>query len=78
MKLTVTCTNRNAMFFVANRVSYLLGLCGPSLVLDTACSSSAYALDVAYKYIRNGACDSAIVAGSQLNLNPQTAIEYAR
>jgi len=66
------------MFAVANRVSYLLGLRGPSMVLDTACSSSAYALDVAFKYIQNGACDSAIVAGSQINLNPQTVIEYFR
>jgi len=66
------------MFGVANRVSFILGLQGPSMVLDTACSSSAYALDIAYKYIQNGACDSAIVAGSQLNLNPQTPVEYFR
>jgi len=76
--LIIVQINRNAMSFVANRVSFLLGLNGPSLTLDTACSSSAYALDVAFKYIQSGACDSAIVAGTQLNLNPQTAIEYSR
>ncbi|XP_070509346.1 fatty acid synthase-like [Chironomus tepperi] len=68
----------NANFYLSNRLSYALGLCGPSFTIDTACSSSAYALDCAYKYIMSGACDAAIVGGSQLVLNLKTTIEYSR
>ncbi|KAG5669844.1 hypothetical protein PVAND_000135 [Polypedilum vanderplanki] len=61
---------------LANRISYLFGLHGPSLVLDTACSSSASALDVAYHYIKSGVCDAALVGGIQLNLNILIFSEY--
>lgn len=63
---------------LANRVSYCLGLVGPSFMLDTACSSSMYALDVAFSAIRNGECDSAIVGGSNLCLHPFTTLQFAR
>jgi fatty acid synthase len=48
------------------------------MVVDTACSSSAYALDCAYNYIMSGACDAAIVGGSQLVLNLSINVEYTR
>ncbi|CAG9798235.1 unnamed protein product [Chironomus riparius] len=68
----------NSGFYIANRISYALGLCGPSLTIDTACSSSAYALDCAFRYMEAGLCDTALVGGSQLILNSRTAIEYSR
>ena len=37
---------------------------GPSCGVNTACSSSMYALDMATKYIQNGQCDGAIVCSS--------------
>lgn len=61
---------RNAFFSLANRLSFCLGLKGPSFGLDSACSSSLYALDLAVKAMRNGDCDSALVAGTNLILNP--------
>ena len=45
-----------------------------SLTLDTACSSSMYAIHLAVQAIRNGDCDAAIVAGSNLILGPETQI----
>ncbi|XP_046994014.1 fatty acid synthase-like [Schistocerca americana] len=42
----------------------------PSIILDTACSSSAYALEKATSSIYNGSCDAAVVVGSSLLLNP--------
>ncbi|XP_019551217.3 fatty acid synthase-like [Aedes albopictus] len=62
---------------IPNRVSYLLDLRGPSYVLDTACSSSMYALDVAYRSIMNGECDAAIVTGANLTLHPFITYQFA-
>ncbi|MCP4319875.1 MAG: polyketide synthase, partial [Hyphomicrobiales bacterium] len=44
---------------VANRLSYALGLTGPSYVIDSACSASLVALDNACNNLRAGLCDSA-------------------
>ena len=41
-----------------------------SLTLDTACSSAMYALHIAVLGIRNGDCDAAVVAGSNLISDP--------
>ena len=54
---------------LANRVSYLLNLRGPSQTLDTACSSSLVALHLAVQSIRAGECDQAFVGGSNLFLS---------
>ena len=45
-----------------------------SVTMDTACSSSMYALHMALASIRSGDCDSAIVAGSNLILGPEVQI----
>lgn len=63
---------------MANRISYTMGLNGPSFLLDTACSSSMYALDCAFNAIRNGECDAAIVGGSNLLLHPYVTLQFAR
>ncbi|KZT71132.1 ketoacyl-synt-domain-containing protein [Daedalea quercina L-15889] len=52
---------------VANRVSYHLDLRGPTVPLDTACSSTLYATHFAVQALRNGECESAVVGGCQLN-----------
>jgi fatty acid synthase, animal type len=48
------------------------------MTLDSACSSSGYALDCARRYIQSGACDAAIVGGTALTLNFSSTVEYAR
>ncbi|KAG5789974.1 hypothetical protein H9Q69_010962 [Fusarium xylarioides] len=55
---------------LANRISYIFNLRGPSLVTTTACSSSMYALHLAVQAIRNDECDSAIVAAANCILDP--------
>ena len=62
---------------LANRISYTLGLTAPSYTLDSACSSSMYGLDCAFNAIRIGECDSAIVGGSNLILNPLLTLQFA-
>ncbi|XP_031629091.1 fatty acid synthase-like [Contarinia nasturtii] len=63
---------------VANRISYCLNLTGPSFTIDTACSSSMFAIDQAFTALRNGQCDSALVCGTNLLLHPYTTINFFR
>ncbi|CAK9800538.1 Fatty acid synthase [Anthophora quadrimaculata] len=63
---------------LANRISYFLGLHGPSYAIDTACSSSLVALDQAYRMIRTGICETVIVGGSNLCLHPYVSLQFAR
>ncbi|WP_240543004.1 type I polyketide synthase, partial [Solihabitans fulvus] len=55
---------------LANRISYLLGLSGPSLVVDSAQSSSLVAVHLAVRSLRSGESTLAIAGGVQLNLDP--------
>nr|XP_026498401.1 fatty acid synthase-like [Vanessa tameamea] len=63
---------------IANRISHWLGVTGPSYAVDSACSSSMYALEHAYKAIRDGHCDAAIVGGSHLCLHPYVSFQFSR
>ena len=49
-----------------------------SVTVDTACSSSIYALHLAISAIRNGDCDTAVVGGSNLILDPSTQLLTAK
>ncbi|KAJ3580237.1 hypothetical protein NPX13_g325 [Xylaria arbuscula] len=59
---------------LANRISHVFDLRGPSVAVDTACSSSMYAVHLAVSAIRNGDCDSAIVAASNWIADPSLQI----
>ncbi|MDC0766823.1 polyketide synthase, partial [Streptomyces sp. HD] len=59
---------------VANRLSYLLGLRGPSLTLDSAQSSSLVALHLACESLRSGDSDIALVGGVNLQLAPESSL----
>ncbi|RJE89655.1 SDR family NAD(P)-dependent oxidoreductase [Paenibacillus sp. 1011MAR3C5] len=60
----------NVRSIIASRLSYLLDLRGPSLLVDTTCSSSLVAVHLACQAIRNGECDMVIAGGIQLHLVP--------
>jgi acyl transferase domain-containing protein/acyl carrier protein len=55
---------------IANRVSYTLGLRGPSIALDTMCSSALTAMHLACQALHNGETDLALAGGVNLHLHP--------
>lgn len=63
---------------LSNRISYFYDLKGPSMTLDTACSSSGYALHLACQSIIKGESDQCIVGGSNLILNPETTVGFSQ
>ncbi|KAM3957748.1 fatty acid synthase-like [Aphomia sociella] len=65
-----------AMF--PNRISYTFDLKGPSYAIDTACSSSMFALAQAVAAMKAGHCDAAIVAGANLCLKPGNSLNFHR
>ena len=72
---TLTGLNRGVL---ANRVSYTLGLRGPSISVDTAQSSSLVAVHLAVGSLRAGECDAALVAGVNLMFAADSTIAAER
>ncbi|MFF5360415.1 SDR family NAD(P)-dependent oxidoreductase [Streptomyces scabiei] len=56
---------------VANRVSHFFDLRGPSMAVDTTCSSSLVAIHMACEELRRGGSELMIVGGVNLSLHPK-------
>ncbi|MFY0578024.1 beta-ketoacyl synthase N-terminal-like domain-containing protein [Cystobacter fuscus] len=55
---------------IANRISYFFNLHGPSIAIDTMCSSSLTALHLACQSLQTRGCELAIAGGVNLSLHP--------
>ncbi|VDI80301.1 Hypothetical predicted protein [Mytilus galloprovincialis] len=62
----------------SNRISYQFDLQGPSLTLDTACSSALVAVHLGCQSIRSGEIETAVCGGVNIILTPLTFIPLSK
>ncbi|MFI6099276.1 beta-ketoacyl synthase N-terminal-like domain-containing protein [Lentzea sp. NPDC051213] len=60
----------SAYWSIANRVSYFFNFQGPSVAVDTACSSALTAIHLACESLRAGSCKVAIAGGVNVLIHP--------
>ena len=65
-------------YATSGRISYALGLRGPSLTIDTGCSSSLVAVHLAVQSIRAGETRVALAGGANIILQPHINIAYSQ
>ncbi|MBZ4398082.1 type I polyketide synthase [Myxococcus sp. AS-1-15] len=68
----------NELSFSAGRVSYVLGLQGPSMVVATACSSALVSVHLACQALRQAECSLALAGGVNLILHPDNNIVLSK
>ena len=66
----------NGKDFLATRLSYKLNLTGPSITVQTACSTSLVAVHLAVQALRNGECEMALAGGVTVNTYQGTGYLY--
>ncbi|MEO6829238.1 MAG: beta-ketoacyl synthase N-terminal-like domain-containing protein, partial [Acidobacteriaceae bacterium] len=76
-RITSSTGTGTANSIIANRLSYFLGLHGPSLTLDTACSGSLLAIELACRSLRVGESALAIAGGASINLLPKGDVFFS-
>ncbi len=67
----------NNISVAAGRLAYVWGLTGPTLAIDTSCSSSLVAVHLALQSLRARECDQALAGGVALMLTPHFTIQMA-
>ncbi|MDT5247142.1 MAG: hypothetical protein QOD36_4518, partial [Mycobacterium sp.] len=68
----------NAINAISGRVAFALGLEGPAVAVDTACSSALVAVHQACQALQSGDCDLALAGGVNVLLSPVTSIAASR
>ncbi|KAL3483263.1 hypothetical protein BJX62DRAFT_249632 [Aspergillus germanicus] len=66
-----------ARSFVSGRISHYFGWTGPSVAIDTACSSSAVAINMACKEVMTKGCKMALAGGVNIITNCRTTRNLA-
>ncbi|HEY0296650.1 MAG TPA: type I polyketide synthase, partial [Bordetella sp.] len=68
----------NTASIAANRLSYVFDLRGPSMAVDTACSSAMVAFHQACRAIASGDISQALAGGVSLHLHPYGFIVFSK
>jgi acyl transferase domain-containing protein/acyl carrier protein len=68
----------NYTVFAVGRLSYVLGLQGPNLAIDAACSASLIGIHLACESLRTGSSDLALAGGVHLMLSPQGFVSMSQ
>ncbi|MEM7355109.1 MAG: amino acid adenylation domain-containing protein, partial [Acidobacteriota bacterium] len=74
--LRVTLLSGNTNDFLSQRIAYHLGLNGPCINVQTACSSSVVAVHLACESLRNHECDMALAGGVQVRVPEKIGYQY--
>jgi len=67
-----------SLCLAANRISFAFDWHGPSMAIDTACSSSVVAVHLACQHIRHGECEMALACGANLLLSPAGMVNLTK
>jgi acyl transferase domain-containing protein len=68
----------NALSIAANRISFFFDFKGPSLAVDTACSSALVAVQLACQSIWSGDSELALACGVNAVINPNLSLGFSR
>ncbi|MEM7061638.1 MAG: SDR family NAD(P)-dependent oxidoreductase [Cyanobacteria bacterium P01_B01_bin.77] len=68
----------NTRSIAAGRIAYIFGFQGPTMQLDTTCSSSLLAVHLACQSLRGGECNLALAGGINLMLSPEATIGFCK
>ena len=78
VKADVHTNSGSTLSIASNRISYLLDLKGPSVSVDTACSSALVAVSLACESIWTGKCSAALAGGVNVIITPHATLGFSR